>query len=204
MNRNTPKRNKSIDGSSTFSSVTLLASPAAGSPQKNLTGPPRIIRDIIADLHNNIQRWNTLHIKGCTLIKQIAALKADSINTYSSQIEDCIGELFTVIQNLGGNDDCFTLLIRQTKAFAKLPDLTNPVFFSLDAVNIALLVNDICEAYKKELQVKQFVLHNIAHLKNKNDVMFLAACWTHQLNINESVTFKLESLLVETGHRSVK
>ena len=53
-------------------------------------------------------------------------------------------------------------------------------------------------------QVKQHVLQNIAHTKNIDQAMFLAAYWTHQLNISESVTFKLESLLVESGHRPIK
>lgn len=46
------------------------------------------------------------------------------------------------------------------------------------------------------------VLENIAHSRNKNDLMFFAASWSHQPHITKDVNLKLEGLLVETGHHN--
>jgi hypothetical protein len=51
--------------------------------------------------------------------------------------------------------------------------------------------------------VKEFVLENIAHSKNQDEAMFLAALWTYQYKISDRIGLKLETLLVETGHRRV-
>ncbi|CAG9766197.1 unnamed protein product [Ceutorhynchus assimilis] len=203
MSQKTPKR-PSQDTCPGFSPITLHKSPAAQSPQRNLTGPPRVIRDIIADLYNNVQRWNKLHIQGCALVKQIAAIKAGDPRKYSSQLEEYTTELYGVFSGLKLNNEIFILLISQSEAFSKLPNVSDPVFFSLSASSISKLIREICEAYGKEIQAKRTILENIAHSKTKNEAMFLAAYWTHQLNVTDNITFKLESLLVESGHRLIQ
>lgn len=45
------------------------------------------------------------------------------------------------------------------------------------------------------------VLENIAHSRNKDELMFFAASWTLQPYITKTVNLKLEALLLETGHR---
>lgn len=47
-------------------------SPGSKTTQRNLTGYPRIIRDLSADIFNDIQQWNGLHIRGAKMIKEIA------------------------------------------------------------------------------------------------------------------------------------
>ncbi|XP_050301237.1 cyclin-dependent kinase 2-interacting protein-like [Anthonomus grandis grandis] len=205
MSKKTPKRpSLDLNLNTGFSSVTLHKSPAAQSPQKNLTGPPRVIRDIIADLYNNIQRWNSLHIKGCSIVKEIASVKADTPKTYSTRLEECITSLYAVVEGLKINNDVFSKLVTQVYAFGRLPNIDDTVFFSLSASNIAERCVEVCEAYKKEFQAKQYILENIAYTRTTNDVMFLAAYWTHQLNITDKVNFVLKSLLVESGHRPVQ
>lgn len=44
------------------------------------------------------------------------------------------------------------------------------------------------------------VLENIAHSRNKDELMFFAASWTLQPYITRNINLKLEALLVETGH----
>lgn len=46
------------------------------------------------------------------------------------------------------------------------------------------------------------VLENIAHSRNKDELMFLAASWCLQPYITKDVNLKLETLLVESGHRT--
>ncbi|XP_066253644.1 cyclin-dependent kinase 2-interacting protein [Euwallacea similis] len=187
-----------------LSPIVLHKSPAAESPQRNLTGPPRVCRDIIADLYNNIQSWNSLHIKGCSILKQISTLKANEPRLYTSELEEYTNQLDIVVSGLKKNYAIFQLLSSQVEAFSRLPNISEPVFFSLKSAKIFEIFQFICKAYEKEFKVKQCVLENIAHSTSKSEAMFLAAYWTHQLNITDSVTFKIESLLVESNHRSIK
>lgn len=46
------------------------------------------------------------------------------------------------------------------------------------------------------------VLENISHSRNKDDLMFFAASWSHQPHITKDVNLKLEGLLVETGYHN--
>jgi len=128
-------------------------SPAAESPQKNLTGPPRVIRDIIADLHNTIQNWNSQHINGCTLVKQISSWKANETKFYSPELEELTTQLSVVVSALRINCDTLNLIQSQAEAFTKLPGLQNPVFFSLSAQDMSRLISDICRAYNGEIKV---------------------------------------------------
>ncbi|XP_060536489.1 cyclin-dependent kinase 2-interacting protein-like [Cylas formicarius] len=196
------KARRSLNEALGFSPVKLPDCPN-NSPSRNLTGTPRVTRDIAADLYNNIQKWNAWHIKGCRIVKQIASIKANSGATYSSHLEEAVNELYSIVQNIRVHWENLELLVNQTKALYQLHGNDKPVFLSLSAASIANLISDISTAYKKEFTMKEFILENIAHEKNKDNAMFLAACWTHQVNINDDITFKLEALLVETNHRPI-
>ncbi|CAH0551557.1 unnamed protein product [Brassicogethes aeneus] len=203
MSEKTPKKNLfsrvSFNG---FSPVILPVSPAAGSPQKNLTGSPRVARDIVADLYNNIQRWNDLHIKGSNIVKQIAVFKSDNPNKFTPELEDYTNALYEVVVSLVVYRNCFENLTSQIKALSKLNKEKEILFISLNGIELSNLVESISLAYRDEFKVKEHILENIAHTKGKNEVMFYAASWTHQCNITSDVNFKLETLLVETGHRN--
>ncbi|XP_025835218.1 uncharacterized protein LOC112905961 [Agrilus planipennis] len=93
-----------------INSVSIVKGSPASS-ERNLTGSPRVAKDIIADVYNAIQHWNDHHIKG------------------------------------------------------------------------------------------QLVLESIAHSRNINEAMFYAALWTHQPYVSDSTIFKVETLLVESGHK---
>lgn len=142
-----------LDYYSLAKNIVVPKSPAAESPQRNLTGPPRVIRDIIADLHNTIQNWNSQHIKGCTLVKQISSWKANEVKLYGPELEDLATQLSVVMSALRMNCDTLNLIQSQAEAFTKLPGLQNPVFFSLSAQDMSRLISDICMAYNEEIKV---------------------------------------------------
>jgi hypothetical protein len=41
----------------------------------NLTGTPRRVRDLAADLFNLIQKWNTQHLHGVQILNTIMSMK---------------------------------------------------------------------------------------------------------------------------------
>jgi hypothetical protein len=202
MSNKTPKRHTSSPNKG-FSPIILPQSPAAGSPQKNLTGLPRVVRDLVADVYNNIQWWNDLHIKGATVVKEIASLKSNNPKDFSSSLEQLTNELYTLVQSLKQFKDGLLVYTTQIMASVKLQKDPEPLFISLDMSAVARLVEEIAKAYEAEFSVKEFVLENIAHSKNKDEAMFLAALWTYQYKISDRIGLKLEALLVETGHRRV-
>lgn len=65
---------------------------------KNLTGTVRLIRDLTADIHANIQQWNNFHIQGITYLKDITEKKHN--NNYSDILQDLCDKLENVCDNL--------------------------------------------------------------------------------------------------------
>ena len=45
---------------------------------KSLTGIPLNVRDLVIEVHSNIQRWNTAHLKGVPVVQSIIDLKVDA------------------------------------------------------------------------------------------------------------------------------
>lgn len=191
------------DGSQQFSPVVLAQSPAAVSPQRNLTGLPRVARDVAADVHNNIQKWNDQHNIGARLVKNIVSIKADSPDTLPPQLEPVLKDLYDVVQNLSIYSKALEFLASQMTALYALQKQPSPVFISLNTGQLADLVANISAAYKAEFSVKEYVLENIANSATKHEAMFHAARWTHQQHITTNIKLKVETLLTETGHRKI-
>jgi hypothetical protein len=131
-------------------------SPAAGSPQKNLTGLPRVVRDLVADVYNNIQWWNDLHIKGATVVKEIASLKSNNPKDFCSGLEQLTNELYTLVQSLKQFKDGLLVYTTQIMASVKLQKDPEPLFISLDMSAVARLVEEIAKAYEAEFSVSCF------------------------------------------------
>ncbi|KAF5276784.1 hypothetical protein FQA39_LY18548 [Lamprigera yunnana] len=215
INSNITKKNQEANQNNLFMQKALSAlteeedqfdifvseSPASASKQKNLTGLPRVARDIVADLFNNIQQWNDSHIVGANLTKNILQLKADNINDLSKELENLTTDLYNIVQRLSGITGAFEFLTNQIKSLVKLHKKSTPFFVSLENKQLVELIEQVCEAYKAEFKVKKFVLENIAHSHNNSEIMFYTVCWTHQQNINSGINMKVETLLTETGHR---
>ncbi|VEN49906.1 unnamed protein product [Callosobruchus maculatus] len=199
----TPRR-VSNSSNSGFTPVKVHQSPIASpSSQKNLTGVPRVVRDLAADLYNTIQKWNRIHIRGALLCKQIAICKADQPSEYSPELEILTNDLYECVEELRPIKETLERTMKQGEAMKKLQNNTTPVFFGHDIDGLVEIVNYIGKAYVKEYSVKQTVLENIAHTKTKDEVMFFATYWTLQTNVDDIVSLKLETLLTETCHRAV-
>ncbi|CAD6222623.1 GSCOCG00001059001-RA-CDS, partial [Cotesia congregata] len=67
----------------------VITSPKA--TQKNLTGNSRIVKDLAADIHGDIQKWNGIHLHGLSIIKSITAMKTD--DSFSEGLQDLCDQL---------------------------------------------------------------------------------------------------------------
>ncbi|KAL3287637.1 hypothetical protein HHI36_002106 [Cryptolaemus montrouzieri] len=186
-----------------FTPVMVKESPVAASPGKNLTGSPRVARDVVADFYNTIQKWNDVHIRGAHIVKQIASIKAENLNSYPDILESPILDLFNLCKMC--SDICLEMsnFSKRMIALSKLHKEETYLFISLTVEEMADNMNTVYKAYDKELKNKQLVLENVAHSKSKSEAMFFAALWSYQINITSEITLKLEALLTETGHRKI-
>lgn len=128
-------------------------SPAAISGQKNLTGLPRVARDIAADVYNNIQKWNDCHITGSKITRDIVQLKSNSETTYPEGLENFTTDLHEIVQKLSGISGALEFLASQMMSLVKLHKKITPLFISLNNEQLASIVQTIAEAYKAEFKV---------------------------------------------------
>lgn len=56
------------------------------------------MRDLVADIHANIQRWNSLHLQGINYLKTITSEKHDK--NYSENLQDLCDKLELVCETL--------------------------------------------------------------------------------------------------------
>lgn len=135
--------------------------PGTASPNKNLTGLPRVAKDIAADVHNNVQKWNEKHVSGAQLLKKICVLKSNNTQPqqYPTGLEPLINELCDCVQNLSIYANALIFLTSQMKTLVKLHKQKTPLFISMDVDKISDLVQEISNAYRMELKV--FFIFNI-------------------------------------------
>ncbi|XP_022909769.1 cyclin-dependent kinase 2-interacting protein-like isoform X2 [Onthophagus taurus] len=189
--------------SSTPTKSPIQQSPAALAGQRNLTGLPRVTRDVIADFYNNIQKWNETHVNGALLVKQIALIKSDSKEEFPKGLDKLMDDLGETYRRLEVYAQSLNFLSNQLASMGKLQHQEEPLFFSLTCRQISEIVSEIAKAYNSELYRKEYVLSNIAYSKNRYEALFHAACWVHQQYVSNDIRMKLEALLVETGHKKM-
>nr|CAD7417370.1 unnamed protein product [Timema poppensis] len=154
------------------------------SQRGNLTGNPRQVRDLAAELHSLVQQWNLQHLSGVQLLKSMTAY-------IRFNVDDIVV--------------CMETLTRQLKLIAELESLrgsnNSPMFLTWPTIKFGDVASCVSEAYSMECKVKKHVKENIAHSKSKEALMFLMAAWVHQCYIEPEVEVGLEALLHETGLR---
>ncbi|XP_066581306.1 cyclin-dependent kinase 2-interacting protein [Prorops nasuta] len=166
---------------------------------KNLTGIPRILRDMAVDVHNNIQQWNNLHLRGLSILKTICYLKSAEVYTQDVQgqcdkLEEICSSLDQIIQSLSQIND----QVKNISALHRLPD---KLFKSWPISSFSNVTEIIHKAFNNEAKVKREIYENIAHYSSESTKMLHLAAWVHQPFLPYNLSIILESLLIETGHR---
>ncbi|XP_074099457.1 cyclin-dependent kinase 2-interacting protein-like [Cotesia typhae] len=175
----------------------IITSPKA--PQKNLTGNSRIVKDLAADIHGDIQKWNGIHLHGLSIIKSITAMKTD--DSFSEGLQDLCDQLEGDVDQLDSIVERLNRAVSQIKTVALLQTIQDKLFVTWRVEHFVKAVEQIHEAYKEELELKRKILENVAHGSSDSWKMLHLAAWVHQPMIPHNLHVTLESLLVETGHR---
>ncbi|XP_048514465.1 cyclin-dependent kinase 2-interacting protein-like isoform X2 [Athalia rosae] len=178
----------------------VLESPVAKTPQRgNLTGNPRLVRDIAADIHSSIQQWNNVHLHAVPILKNICQLKIDE--KFPDGLQDLCDILEKDCQTLDEIVCTLKLLSHQMNVVASLNKGPENLFLTWPTYKFGEVTEQIYNVYKDEAEVKRKVLENVAHNYEESWKMLHLTTWVHQVNISENVTTLLESLLVETSLR---
>ncbi|XP_046431900.1 cyclin-dependent kinase 2-interacting protein-like [Neodiprion virginianus] len=202
MMQTTPKKNSDTVPAipEHFSPLVISESPVTKTSQRgNLTGTPRRVRDIAADIHSSIQQWNSVHLHAVPILKNICQIKVDE--KYPDGLQDSCDVLEVDCNALDEIVASLKLLAHQIKVAASLHRAAENMFLTWPIDKFGDVAEKIYEAYRDEAVVKRKVLENIAHNHQEAWKILHLAAWVHQPNITENVTRLLESLLVETGHR---
>lgn len=133
----------------------VLQSPSQTST--NLTGLPRVAKDIAADIYNTIQKWNDSHIQGAAIVKKIINLKYDRGRKYTEDLEKFIEELEEIVHRLSLQANSLTFLSKQISSLSRLHH-QHRLFITLSATELSNSVDAVAKAYQLELKVYPIVL----------------------------------------------
>lgn len=140
-----------------FNHILVPESPAASTPQRNLTGLPRVARDIAADIYNNIQQWNDLHIRGASVVKEIALLKSDTSKLHPEGLESLVVILNDTVSAMKVIVDNLDTGTQQLKSVTHLHKSPVPLFLTWPTVKYSNVSAKIYEIYRQEYKVRKKV-----------------------------------------------
>jgi len=206
-----------------YMSVTTEISPQRGS---NLTGIPRKIRDSCAEWHNLIQRWNQLNIKGLDAIQLIinlklngkepenedeyATLKPENVQIPKLQqfcdiLEEIFKKMVVILDTMKQITDQYKQMV-DLQHISRLPSSEickgdQPVFQTWPVQKFWESAKTMLSMYSREMDVKCGVLESIAHVVNKEDLLFLMATWVYEPYITPALALQLEAMLTDAKFR---
>ncbi|KAK0163185.1 hypothetical protein PV327_006893 [Microctonus hyperodae] len=170
------------------------------STQVNLTGNPRILKDLAADTYNFIQKWNKVHLHGMSLLRSITELKVDS--SYPRGLQELCDDLEKDVDQMDRIVTSLKSVVSRTNAVVSLQEgKKGKIFTTWPTEYFSEAIEEIYEAYKNEAMMKRKILENVAHFHQESMKMLHLTIWAHQSMIPHKLGMTLQSLLAETGHR---
>ncbi|XP_074885932.1 cyclin-dependent kinase 2-interacting protein isoform X1 [Buteo buteo] len=205
-------------------------SPADGTPRRPvLPVSARKIKDNAADWHNLMMKWERLNDNGFTVANKIVNMKiseqfpdnkwemaCDNGTTesekptpkYNEELDNCCAELLETLKHMTKIQLKMEKLTLTTKAICDLETFhcgagscTAPFFHTWPTPYFYEVSLKLSEMYKKELQLKQTIVQEIAHSADQDLMMVYLSSWLYQPYIENSSKLLLEAMLLETGHR---
>ncbi|XP_058961424.2 cyclin-dependent kinase 2-interacting protein [Pocillopora verrucosa] len=223
-----PKRVKSPKTPKTPSKKTSISnSPSPrSSPSRNLSDVARKVRDCCASWHENAKNWSKLKEAGLSLANKLVNLQLqkeyssmDDNTTVSpvdhdsdfklhdeimntsqelSRIYDSLADLWTKMKSLDQNFHA----IGNLKALQRKGESSDDRIFS------TWTIEEFCDAskilldsYTKELSLKERLVMEFTHCKNRDELMVYLSLWLHEPLLNDENEVLLESMLIEADLR---
>ncbi|XP_014813079.1 PREDICTED: cyclin-dependent kinase 2-interacting protein isoform X2 [Calidris pugnax] len=127
---------------------------------------------------------------------------------YNEELDNCCAELLETLKCMTKIQLKMEKLTSTAKAICDLEafhhragNCTAPFFHTWPTPYFYEVSLKLSEMYKKELQLKQTIVQEIAHSADQDLMMVYLSSWLYQPYIENSSKLLLEAMLLETGHR---
>ncbi|XP_073434114.1 cyclin-dependent kinase 2-interacting protein [Dendrobates tinctorius] len=190
-----------------------------------LTGSARKIKDNAADWHNLMLRWESCNDAAFSAANKIVNLKISALSyerlvlddaasahegPNKEELERLCSELLDLLQKMSQIQLKMEKLTSTFKGVCDLEDYQcrgeNPqpkLFLTWPTTLFYETSLKISEMYKKEVSLKKMIVGEIAHTADQDLLMVYLSCWLYQPYIDSGSKVLLESMLLETGHRTL-
>ncbi|XP_004836972.1 cyclin-dependent kinase 2-interacting protein [Heterocephalus glaber] len=192
----------------------------------------RKIKDNAADWHNLILKWEALNDAGFTTANRIANLKITLLSKdeaelessspasgeeeekthpdYDKELETLCEELQTTLEGLTKIQVKMEKLSSTTKGICELENYyygeenrRPPLFHTWPTAHFYEVSSKLSNMYGRELLLKRTVGAELAHSADRDLILSYLSMWLHQPYVEREGRLLLESMLLETGHRSL-
>ncbi|XP_078734967.1 cyclin-dependent kinase 2-interacting protein [Lampetra fluviatilis] len=202
-----------------------MTSPSSSSsPAASPSG--RKVRDVAADWHNAVAKWDRLVVEsGLALASRVAnsrlaspkegnsaptaeASAAESAR-YQELERDC-NQLVEVWEKLRGLLQTMEKLTSTLQAVCDLEWYQNkqawrptPLFRSWPTTTFHEVSAQLQAQYSEELRLRRVLVAEMAHAPSPSLSMVYLSAWLHQPYVTDAAKLALEAMLTETGHRDI-
>lgn len=202
-------------------------SPRSITPKRAaVSGSARKVKDNAADWHNFILKWEKLNDIGFNAANKIVNLKISTLTkdnkletesdnaiagnplTNNQELEMFCTELLDTFENMSKLQLKMERLTSTFKGVCNLQSYhhgedqhTTPLFHTWPTTHFYDVSLKLSDMYKKELELKQTIVQEIAHTGDQNLMMVYLSAWLYEPYVDNNTKLLLESMLLETGHR---
>ncbi|XP_048455860.1 cyclin-dependent kinase 2-interacting protein [Rhincodon typus] len=199
--------------------------------RKDFNNSARKIKDSAADWHNSMLKWETFNDAGFSVANKIVNIKISTRREseveafeedesssslektklqYNKELEEDCTELLNIF------DKMTKLVLKMEKLCATMKGILDlhthqygetgremPLFHTWPTKYFYEVSIQLTEMYKQELQLKHVIVQEIAHTSNSDLMKVELSAWLYQPYIEEKARLLIESMLLETGHRTL-
>ncbi|XP_059541852.1 cyclin-dependent kinase 2-interacting protein isoform X1 [Myotis daubentonii] len=205
---------------------------SATSRKPVLSVSARKIKDNAADWHNLIMKWETLNDAGFATANNIANMKISLLSKdkielesrspacdenaeqrpreYSAELEALCEELRATLDGLTKIQVKMEKLSSTTKGVCELENYhygqdssRPPLFHTWPTAHFYEASRRLSDMYGAELLLKRTIVDGLAHTADHDLSLTYLSLWLHQPYIQSNSRLLLESMLLETGHRTL-
>ncbi|XP_048393696.1 cyclin-dependent kinase 2-interacting protein [Stegostoma tigrinum] len=199
--------------------------------RQDLNNSVRKIKDTAADWHNSMLKWETLNDAGFSVANKIVNIiintrSESEVEAFEEDESSSNLEKTKLQYNKELDEDCTELLSifdKMTKLVLKMEKLCAAMkgildlhthqygedgremrlFHTWPTKYFYEISIQLTEMYKQELQLKHIIVQEIAHTNNSDLMKVELSAWLYQPYIEEKARLLIESMLLETGHRTL-
>ncbi|KAL8610777.1 hypothetical protein ACOMHN_016760 [Nucella lapillus] len=188
------------------------------SGQGNLTGHVRKLQDMAAELHNTVNKLESLNGTGHSFFTDIVNLKLQYIyqqngentaaeeeridaSTLTKKLEPKFKVLHCVVDSMEGmvkKMSSLTSMVHSIRSLSTDRGEADSILFSTWTIHqFADTLAALHAMYAKELSLKRQLCQNVAYADIRPSLMCFSAAWLHQPNFKSNIM--VNALLLETG-----